>query len=144
LRERREDIRLLIDHFLKSLCAAAERPLISVAPELAHFLESYEWPGNVRQLRNCLESMVVLATGSTLTLDDLPATVESAGDGDSNVDIPAGTTLESLERAAVEQALADCNGNRTRAARSLGISVRTLQRKLKQWGHSETAEQNGA
>jgi DNA-binding NtrC family response regulator len=116
------------------LCEAAERPLISVDHKLMRHLESHEWPGNVRQLKNTLESMVVLAGGEKLTMEDLPSTLDSVGNGNSDMDIPIGTTLEELEHAAVEQALADCGGNRTRAARSLGISVRTLQRKLKAWG----------
>jgi DNA-binding NtrC family response regulator len=139
LRERREDIRPLVDHFLKSLCEAAQRQLLSVDAELARFLDTYEWPGNVRQLRNCLESMVVLASNDSLSLADLPATIDSMAESGTDVDIPSGTTLEALERAAVEQALADCHGNRTRAARALGISVRTLQRKLKAWGLAESS-----
>ncbi|MEQ8787266.1 MAG: sigma-54 dependent transcriptional regulator [Pirellulaceae bacterium] len=139
LRERREDIPLLIDHFIRELCAASERPPIKVDSELMRFLETYEWPGNVRQLKNTLESMVVLATGDSLTMRDLPATLDNMSSDGADVDIPAGTTLEELERAAVEQTLADCGGNRTRAARSLGISVRTLQRKLKAWGLGESS-----
>jgi DNA-binding NtrC family response regulator len=142
LRERREDIPLLVDHFLRELCEAAERPLISVDPKLMRYLETHEWPGNVRQLKNTLESMVVLAGRETLTMQDLPSTLDSVGNGNSDMDIPTGTTLEELEHAAVEQALADCGGNRTRAARSLGISVRTLQRKLKAWSGSEEREES--
>jgi DNA-binding NtrC family response regulator len=113
--------------------------MLSVDPDLAHFLETYEWPGNVRAVRNSLESMVVLAAGPMLTLDDLPATIDNESALGIDVEIPSGTTLEELERAAVEKALEDCKGNRTRAARSLGISVRTLQRKLKAWGHAEAS-----
>jgi DNA-binding NtrC family response regulator len=101
---------------------------------LLHFLTGYEWPGNVRQLRNCIESMVVLARGKLLTLDDLPATLDSdplIGNGRLG---PGGKSLRDLQRVAVEQALAEHSGNRTRAAEALGISVRTLQRKLKAWG----------
>jgi DNA-binding NtrC family response regulator len=99
-----------------------------------HFLETYEWPGNVRQLRNCMESMIVLARSDKLTMEDLPARID-ADPLLSNGHIVSGThSLKDLQRAAVEKALAEHNGNRTRAAESLGISVRTLQRKLKAWG----------
>jgi DNA-binding NtrC family response regulator len=135
LRARPEDIPLLVRHFLKELCQKTGRQTLEVDPPLMRYFENYEWPGNVRQLRNCLESMVVMATDKTLTLDDLPPTMgDRAGQDDGEVEIPVGTTLEDLERTAVEQALEQFEGNRTHAAESLGISVRTLQRKLKAWG----------
>ena len=134
LRERRDDIPLLVEHFLNQLCAATGRTDIGIEPELMRFFQTYPWPGNVRQLRNCLESMVVLARDDTLTTEDLPATIDEGSDTKEGVDIPSGTTLHELERTAVEQALAEFHGNRTHAAESLGISVRTLQRKLKAWG----------
>jgi DNA-binding NtrC family response regulator len=134
LRERREDIPLLVNHFLQRLCQQGGRPLLSLDPDLKHYLETHDWPGNVRQLRNCLESMVVLAAGDTLTMDDVPATLEHGILSPEHSTSTTGTRLEDLERGAVEQALAQHHGNRTHAARALGISVRTLQRKLKAWG----------
>jgi transcriptional regulator with PAS, ATPase and Fis domain len=134
LRERREDIPLLVAYFLERLCKDSGKPMLQVAPELKEYLETYEWPGNVRQLRNCLESMVVLARDNCLTVDDLPATLDRVPSSANHVSIPPGTRLEDLEREAVEQALHRHNGNRTHAAEALGISVRTLQRKLKAWG----------
>ncbi len=133
LRQRREDIPLLVSHFLRSLCESAGKPELEIDPQLMHFLETYEWPGNVRQLRNCLESMVVMAHDEKLTVDDLPATVSNGAHPAHDVEVPPGTTLEELEQAAVEQTLEQFHGNRTHAAESLGISVRTLQRKLKAW-----------
>ncbi len=139
LRSRPEDIPPLVQHFLSDLCRMAGRPRLEVDPELMRFFETYEWPGNVRQLRNCLESMVVMAADATLSVDDLPPTMgHHLAHGE--VEIPVGTTLEDLERTAVEQALEQFDGNRTHAAESLGISVRTLQRKLKAWGIAETDE----
>ena len=134
LRERREDIPLLIDHFLREICADCDRSLPSIEPELMRFLQRFDWPGNIRQLKNCLESMVVLSRGDTLTLDDLPATIDEHSSNSSDIDIPPGTSLDDLERVAVEKALQQHDGNRTHAAETLGISVRTLQRKLKAWG----------
>lgn len=139
LRSRPEDIPLLVQKFLHDLSRDTGREDLEVDPQLMRFFETYEWPGNVRQLRNCLESMVVMASDKVLTVDDLPPTL---GDHhtSSEVEIPVGVTLEDLERTAVEQALAQFEGNRTHAAESLGISVRTLQRKLKAWGLAENDE----
>lgn len=134
LRERPEDIPLLVDHFLADLCRANNKPPMTPDRELMRFLETFDWPGNVRQLANCLESMVVMATETTLTVDVLPANLAALRDGEgTKVRIPIGTTIEDLERQAIEQALDRFDRNRTQAAESLGISVRTLQRKLKAW-----------
>lgn len=137
LRDRREDIPLLVTHFLKELGESVGKPGITVDRELMHFFQTHAWPGNVRELRNCLESMVVLTRDDLLTMGDLPATINESGSSTAEVEVPTGVTLHELERAAVEQALAECNGNRTHAAKALGISVRTLQRKLKAWGIAE-------
>ena len=134
LRDRPDDIPLLVHHFLESLCTAAGRTELSLDPELMRFLERHPWPGNVRQLRNCLESMVVLTRNTNLTIDDLPATVDDTNVLADELEIPTHTTLDQLERAAVEQTLDRCEGNRTHTAEELGISVRTLQRRLKDWG----------
>lgn len=144
LRERREDIPLLVGHFLEQLCKETGRDRLKLSPELKEYLETHDWPGNVRQLRNCLESMIVLASGDTLTEDDLPAIVENDVSHSDHVEIPEGTKLDELEREAVLQALDRNDGNRTHAAKSLGISVRTLQRKLKAWGINEEAEEAGS
>ncbi len=137
LRERREDIPLLVRHFLQELADETGKDIPELSPELKEYLETHEWPGNVRQLKNCLESMIVLAHGDTLTTEDLPAIVENDTSPADEVQIPPGTTMEELEREAVEQTLDQCDGNRTHAAKMLGISVRTLQRKLKAWGLDE-------
>ncbi len=160
LRQRRDDIPLLVNHFLNQLCAANDKPDMWIEPGLMKFFQQFSWPGNVRQLRNCLESLVVLARDSRLTLDDLPHAIdEQAASKDrtqnnfavnprphgrglgrgstkpgnyfacgpkSTVEIPVGTTLQELQRTAVEQTLHEFNGNRTHAAQALGISVRRL------------------
>jgi DNA-binding NtrC family response regulator len=134
LRERRDDIPLLVSYFMQQLCEAANRSVPTIDPELKEYLETHDWPGNVRQLRNCLESMIVLAGGDTLTLKDLPTMVENDFTVPNRVSIPPETKLEDVEREALIQALEQNDGNRTHAAESLGISVRTLQRRLKSWG----------
>lgn len=134
LRQRREDISLLAEHFLAELCQANQLPPLGLQPELLGFLESFSWPGNVRQLRNCLESMVVMAHGSVLTLDDLPRNLaQPAVQSVLPASPTSDRTLEDLQRAAIIRTLRQFEGNRTRTAEALGISVRTLQRRLKEW-----------
>lgn len=135
LRQRPGDVRLLAERFLRHLCEQNGRPLLNLDPELARFFETFDWPGNVRQLRNCIESMVVMARGDTLTLRDLPPHMQHVPHRtDGGIRIPPGTPLETIERTAILQALDHYRGNRMQAAQSLGISVRTLQRRLKSWG----------
>ena len=139
LRHRREDIPLLLDHFLDELCHANGKPRLAASPELIRFLVAYDWPRNVRQLRNCIESMVILSRSHTLTVDDLPALIRSNQGQAPRFEMPQGLTLADVVKAAVLQTLDRLDGNRTQAAQSLGISVRTLQRKLKLWQNGEAA-----
>ena len=140
LRDRRDDIRVLVSYLTRQICRELNRPIPRLDRQLQKFLEAHDWPGNVRQLRNALESMVVLASSDVLTLEDLPATVRQGTRSARSVVIPPNTRLHDLERQAVQQTLAHKKGNRTHAARALGISVRTLQRKLKLWGWSEDSQ----
>ena len=133
LRERRDDIPLLAAHFLKVFGEAHGKTSLTIDSSLMEFLEEFSWPGNVRQLRNAIENMVVLARSESLTLDNLPSNLEADPLVESGR-LSGTTSLVALQRSAVERALVECNGHRTRAAESLGISVRTLQRKLKAWG----------
>jgi DNA-binding NtrC family response regulator len=128
LRERRQDIPLLAQHFLERF--AGSRPL-RIGPDLLQWLEAYDWPGNIRELRNCLERMIVLAQAGVLTMADLPPELlnEIGKNGQ-----PPGPRLESVKKSAILEAVNRFGGNRTRAAEFLGISVRTLQRKLRGWG----------
>jgi len=141
LRQRRQDIPLLTQHFLAQLATATGRQPPRVVPELLRELEAGDWPGNVRQLRNCLERMFVLASGETLTPADLPADWPGSAAPD---DLGGGARLEAMKRTAMLEAIAQFGGNRTRAAEFLGISVRTLQRKLKDWGASGAAADNNS
>ncbi len=131
LRQRRSDIPLLVRHFLGQFAALNRTRPLHVEPSLMQELESLPWPGNVRQLRNTLERMSVMARNDSLTLEDLPADVrEQEEESTATLDAP----LESIKKAAMVRALEQFDGNRTRAAEFLGISVRTLQRKLRDWG----------
>jgi DNA-binding NtrC family response regulator len=132
LRERRQDIPLLTRHFLSQFASGAGRRSPTLSAELVRELERLPWPGNVRQLRNCLEQMYVLSAGDVLSIGDLPTEVREEPEGEA---VEVGSVgLETLKRSAILQALRQFDGNRTRAADFLGISVRTLQRKLRDWG----------
>src|SRR5215211_2369221 len=134
LRHRPDDVPILVDHFLKDISAQRHTAARRVSPEVMRRLQSYRWPGNVRELRHMLESMMVLADGDVLTENDLPDQIrmgsQSAG---ASKDLPTNMTMDQLEKLAITKALEQCGNNRTHAANRLGISVRTLQRKLRQY-----------
>jgi DNA-binding NtrC family response regulator len=134
LRDRSGDVPLLVEHFLKEL---SERKGIAphrVSQEVMRSFMAYRWPGNVRELRNKLESMMIMADGEVLTDKDLPSEILASGSGHAPAkEIPTNLTMEELEKLAITKALDQCGGNRTHAAERLDISVRTLQRKLRQY-----------
>ena len=163
LRARREDIPLLIGHFLEHYNEANDRYVVHIQKEAAAALARYHWPGNVRELQNVVERCVVMATGDELTLDLLPPAMR----GDRpQVSLPGrGGDLDSLARDLVEQGmvtaapddenlfdrivsrvereliaqmLADCKGVQLKAAARLGINRNTLRKKLQEHGLEET------
>jgi DNA-binding NtrC family response regulator len=130
LRDRREDIELLITAFLKS-----GEPKLDAAPDAVSVLQNYDWPGNVRELRNVIETAKAMCTTEVLHAKDLIFAHErdiSVQKGSATS--LAGKTLESIERAAIAQTLAHFGGNRSAAARALGIAPSTLYLKLKKYG----------
>lgn len=132
LRERKDDIPLLIAHFLKEFEAEAKdlgKTITGVDSRARGALYKYDWPGNIRELRNCMESAVVMCSGGEITLDDLPPTISKATAAE-NITIPAGSTLEEAEKIVIEQTLAANKGNKSKTAELLGIGRKTLQRKL--------------
>jgi transcriptional regulator with PAS, ATPase and Fis domain len=134
LRDRPEDIPILVDHFLKEITQQKHTTMRRISREVLERLQTYRWPGNVRELRNTLESMLVLSEGEIMTEKDLPERIAAGSLGPSSPrEIPTGLTMEELERLAITKALDQSAGNRTHAAERLGISVRTLQRKLRQY-----------
>src|SRR5437762_3590520 len=139
LRERKDDIPLLVRVFLRHFCEANEKPLIDLTPDAMDALLTYDWPGNVRELRTAIEHGVVMATGPKITLRDLPMAVRQA----AAAKLPGGVSateafgekaspldLHKTERRLIAQALAATSGNVTAAAKKLGISRRTLHRKI--------------
>ncbi len=133
LRERREDIDPLIDHFLRHFVTVHHRPVESVSAEVRRMLKAHRWPGNVRELINCIESMVVMAKGREIGMNDVPDHLLAAFDA-AQLDTAEAGMLADMERQAIVEALAKCQGNKTEAARTLGIGLRTLYRKIEKWG----------
>jgi len=133
LRDRREDIPLLLKYFLDFYTKENDRQLEGFTPEAVRALSAYDWPGNVRELRNAVERMVVLARGDSITMKDVPDLVRHAA-ADARVTPESALDMEANEKRLIVKALDECDGNRTAAARKLGISRRTLHRKLHQFG----------
>jgi two-component system response regulator HydG len=131
LRDRREDVRLLAQHFLRVYAAKNNRPLEAFTDEALRRLEGYSWPGNVRELENVVERGVVLARGTAVDVRDLPEDVAGAVPLPEGVfTVRIGTPLAEVELQLLEATLRVTGGNRTRAAKLLGIDPKTVYRKL--------------
>ena len=139
LRERKEDVPLLVRRFLRHFCKANNKPLVDLTADAMDALLTYNWPGNVRELRTAIEHGVVMATGPKITVRDLPTAVRQA----AGASLPRGISaakafgekaspldLHETEKKLIMQALATTSGNVTAAAKKLGISRRTLHRKI--------------
>jgi len=134
LRLRGGDATILANHFLRRFAAENQKNIDSFSDEARARIASYPWPGNVRALENAIERAVVLAEGTVIGLDDLP--LEKDGQSaTSSVRIP-GATMDEIEREAILKTLDACDGSTTRAAGVLGISVRTIQYRLHQYGRA--------
>jgi DNA-binding NtrC family response regulator len=139
LRERAEDIPLLLAHFIKVFSDENGAPLLTVEPGALRTLQRYPWPGNIRELRNFCENAVVLRRGGSLTEYDLEPKFRGEGASSSaatpNAAVSAANPLsvEENEKRLLREALLKARGNRTKAAQLMGISRRTLHRKLDQW-----------
>ena len=135
LRERRDDVPLLVATFNRQYSEENNVPVREITQEAINLLMAYDWPGNVRELRNALEQMVVLARGDRLTVRDIPAPIRTGADLTKISVVRPGVTMtvEEAERQLIVQALKETNGNRTKAADKIGMSRRTLHRKLKQY-----------
>jgi DNA-binding NtrC family response regulator len=139
LRERIEDLPLLVHHFVTSAAARFEREGLTISPEVMDRLQAHPWLGNVRELENCIERMVLLARGPRLTSADLPPDLrkgpEAAAGGGGVFELPpAGVRLPELERHLIVQALRRSRGSLGPAARLLGISYKTLQYRIQKFG----------
>jgi len=136
LKERMEDIPLLLGHFLALHAARNSRSIDGFDAGALRALRAYDWPGNVRELSHAVERAVVLATGRTITRECLPEAIRQApgpepepAPGERVIAVPVGTLLEDVEKLVIAETLRHTGGNKARAASLLGISARTIYRK---------------
>ncbi len=127
LRERRTDIPLLCNYYLKKLANSTNKPVTGISPDAMEKLKQYDWPGNVRELRNAIERAVVVAKGSTITVEDLPIPSTSEA-------VAQDQSLEAVERVQIKNVLEQMEWNITRSAEMLGIDRATLYNKIKKYG----------
>ncbi len=149
LRERKGDIPLLVNHFIKKFGEIHNKPGISISPDALKILEHYPWPGNVRELQNLIESLVIFSTDNIISPNHLPDEViekssykteikqQTIPDLEDSVIIKLGEPLEEIEKRVILKTLRKFNGNKTHTAKALGIGLRTLHRKLKEYGEEE-------
>ncbi|MBW7857206.1 MAG: sigma-54-dependent Fis family transcriptional regulator [Leptonema sp. (in: Bacteria)] len=135
LRERIDDIPLLFNHFVIQFNERYGKSVTNLSPDLLNFFNSYDWPGNIRQFRNVIEAMVILAKDDLLTKNDLPEEILRAPSSHRNLidTIIAGVSMDDYEKAIIQKNLAFTSGKRDRTASLLGISERTLYRKIQRY-----------
>jgi DNA-binding NtrC family response regulator len=142
LRERREDIVALAEHFVRKHEPKAQRGMYRIAPELAEQLERHGWPGNVRELENTMRRALALSTGTVLAVHCLEGMIPSVQAPQASVEaiddeglgVRPGVTLENVERQLLARTLEATGGNRTRAAALMGVSLRTVRNKIREYG----------
>jgi DNA-binding NtrC family response regulator len=130
LSQRRDDIPLLVDHFLQAYCQKNNKPAMTVSREALDRMLAYEWPGNVRELENAIERAVVLSKGQNIGPENLPRPIAQAEQTGRELSFPVGTPLEEIERRVIHATLSHTGGDKRLAAQLLGIATRTIYRKL--------------
>jgi two-component system NtrC family response regulator len=137
LRDRKEDIPLLTDHFLQKWCSRYQLPLIAISGEALEILKKYNWPGNVRELENVIERLAVLNKGEAIRPEDLPLEMRQAKNRIANItlELPdGGISLEDVEKEILLRALEKNRGNQTHAAQYLNITRKTLIYRMEKYG----------
>jgi len=129
LRERKDDLPLLISVFLREFSRENGKQIDGIDEKARSAMYGYDWPGNIRELRNCVESAVVMAKGNIIGEADLPPTIRAHSD-EGWIRIPLGTNMENSERIIIRDTLSFLKGNKSKAAEVLGIGRKTLHRKL--------------
>jgi two-component system response regulator AtoC len=132
LRDRREDITPIVDYFLNKFSEIHNKQISNISKDAMKIIKSYSWPGNIRELMNCIESAVVMNIGNTITADSLPPFLSSVKTSKQSAKTP--DNLFDIEKKAIFDALDKTHGNKAEASRVLGIGLRTLYRKLDQYG----------
>jgi two-component system response regulator HydG len=130
LRERREDVPPLVDHFIRIYGEKNEKEITGISRRALDLLCTYDWPGNIREVENTIEHAVVLTKGPVIVPQNLPKHISGADARPEGVTVPIGTTLREIEKKAIEETLRYTNGDKTLAAGLLGIATRTIYRKL--------------
>jgi DNA-binding NtrC family response regulator len=125
-----------VRHFVQRFATQMERPVLQVSEDAMAALVRFDWPGNVRQLINVVQNMVILTEGDRIEPRHLPAEIRGAAavEAGAGADPPGGMSLDQIEKQAIRNTLRLTGGNREQAARMLGIGERTLYRKLKEYG----------
>nr|MCR5607363.1 sigma-54-dependent Fis family transcriptional regulator [Treponema sp.] len=139
LRERKDDIPLLISHYLEKFAKDNHKEITGIDNRAKAAMYKYDWPGNIRELRNCIESAVVMASSSLISLEDLPPTISKSSNADT-ISVPVGITLDEAEKIIIQQNLAANKNNKSKTALILGIGRKTLARKLDDWSSGEKNE----
>jgi DNA-binding NtrC family response regulator len=134
LRDRADDIPLLVERFLAEFSAQHHRATKEVSREAMRLLRFYAWPGNIRQLRNLMERLVVTVKDIVLQPEHLPEEIQASQEDVRTMVVTLGTSLEQIERDVIRRTLAEVTNHREKAAKLLGISLRTLQYKIKEYG----------
>jgi DNA-binding NtrC family response regulator len=140
LRERREDIPLLLEVFLEEFAQVHRRPPKTISREAMRALLTYDWPGNVRQLRNVVERLTVVVQDDVIRPAHLPPAIQSQDQADKAIRIPLGRPMWEIEREVIRRTLLEITSHREKAASILGISPRALHYKLKRYGLLEQGE----
>jgi DNA-binding NtrC family response regulator len=130
LRQRPEDLHSLISFFITKYCKKNKKQNLSVSADALRIMERYSWPGNVRELENAIERAVILCLGHQITPEDLPDELSNGGESDGEIHIGKGMTLDEIEMKVIQNSLKRNHGDKQKTADELGISLRTIYRKL--------------
>ncbi len=132
LKDRKDDIPLLMHSFLREFNLENQKNIKGFDNHSKSAMLKYSWPGNIRELRNCVESAVVMCTGDEITIQDLPSSIRDSSE-EKVISIPLGIPMEEAEKIIIQENLAANNGNKSKTADVLGIGRKTLHRKLEEW-----------
>lgn len=141
LRERKDDILLLSQNFIKKFSEENSKDITGLSLSARKVLLSYSWPGNVRELKNCIEASVVMAKGKLIEAEDLPESIRESDEKNSSLTLDFPFTMEEAEKKIILDAISYCGGNKTKASDMLSIGRKTLHRKLSEWKIGENNEE---
>ncbi|MCF6147484.1 MAG: sigma-54-dependent Fis family transcriptional regulator [Candidatus Kuenenia sp.] len=143
LRERKSDIPLLINHFIKKNNDKLHKKVIRVAPEIEKVLMDYDWPGNIRELENVIERAMVLCSGNKILKKHLPGSIVPRKGDIPSITLTLGTSWREAEKELITNTLQLTKGNKQEAAKILGISLRKIEYRVKEWGITCASKANG-